>query len=130
MGTAQRDAHISGADRTARGIPAQISEVWVLVPETASAPMALGLERINPNPTARETYLSLAIPRSGNVKLSIYDVAGRRVANVVNQVLPQGWRTIAWDGRDAVGRPVASGMYFARLESSGQVRVGKIVVAR
>ena len=110
--------------------PAQISEVWVQVPETAEAPMVLGLERIHPNPTARETYLRLAIPNAGMVTLSIYDVSGRRVASVVNQALPQGRRVIAWDARDAAGKPVASGTYFARLESGGQVRVGKIVVAR
>ena len=67
---------------------------------------------------------------SGSVNLAIYDVSGRRVASVVNQVLPPGRRTMAWDGRDASGRPVASGTYFARLESGGQVRVRKIVVAR
>ena len=96
----------------------------------AYSPSALGLGRFRPNPTGRGANLSLAIPTPGVVHLAIYDVSGRRVASVVNQVLPSGWRTVEWDGRDALGRPVPSGTYFARLESGGQVRVGKIVVAR
>ncbi|MGH7485274.1 MAG: T9SS type A sorting domain-containing protein [bacterium] len=100
------------------------------VPTEAGAPLALRLDPVFPNPLEAGTKLNFAIPRSGSVKLAIYDVTGRRVALIVDQALPSGMRGVTWDGRDGKGWPVASGTYFARLESAGQTQVRKIVVAR
>src|SRR5256885_11469367 len=51
---------------------------------------------------------------------SLYDIQGRRVATVVNQGQSPGWRSVSWDGRDERRREVASGTYFAKLESGGE----------
>ena len=106
------------------------SEVWVLVPEEAGAPNVVRLEPIYPNPFGDRTQLTYGVPRAGQVRLSVYDLQGRRIATVVNEVQAAGWRSVFWDGRDGRGREVASGAYFARLESGGNVRVRKIVIAR
>jgi len=105
-------------------------EVWILVPTDTGAPLALRLDPVYPNPFQTETRLNFAVPKSGSVLLTIFDVRGRRVATVVEQALPSGWRSIAWDGRDHSGRLVPSGTYFAKLEQAGKVQMRKIVVAR
>ena len=106
------------------------SEVWVTVPAGAGAPQALRLDPVYPNPFGARAYLNFALPGGGAAKLTIFTVSGRKVATIVDQTLPSGWRSVAWDGTDASGRPVASGTYFAKLESAGQVQIRKVVVAR
>jgi hypothetical protein len=101
------------------------SEVWVQVPGETGTPSVLHLGSSFPNPFGVRTQFTYGLPKAGPARLSVYDLQGRRVAIVVNEVQAAGWRSVFWDGRG-----VASGMYFARLESGDEVRTRKIVVAR
>lgn len=83
-----------------------------------------------PNPFRDATRIAFALPRAGRARLDILDVAGRRVATLVARDLPSGAHDAAWDGRDEHGRRVASGAYFARLESGEGVASRKILLAR
>ena len=57
----------------------------------------------------------------GAVTLTVHDVAGRRVTTLVpGEVLPAGTHDLTWHGRDAMGRPVASGTYLLRLAGGDQ----------
>jgi len=105
-------------------------DTWVTVPEGEGAPRVITLSTVRPNPFGDHAVLQYGLPVSAHVRLSVYDLQGRRVATVVDEVQPAGWRSTVWDGRDLVIHPVASGMYFARLEVGGAVQVRKIVVAR
>jgi flagellar hook assembly protein FlgD len=49
--------------------------------------------------------------------LSIYDVAGREVAVLVDENQPAGYHQILWDGKDSQGSPVGNGVYFYRLNA-------------
>jgi agmatine deiminase len=81
---------------------------------------ALRLDQNLPNPFNPETTLSFETPERGNVRLSVYSAAGRRVATLVNSVLDAGPHTVTWRGTDDAGKPVASGVYFFRLTRGGQ----------
>ncbi len=85
---------------------------------------------MRPNPIGGRGELVYGLPRAGRVRLVVYDLQGRRVATVVDRVEAAGWHSATWDGRDAWGRTVASGTYFARLEAARAVETRKIVVAR
>jgi hypothetical protein len=50
----------------------------------------------------------------------VYDVRGRRVRLLADDVLPRGVHTTVWDGRTDAGTPAASGVYFARFVSPGE----------
>jgi len=67
---------------------------------------------------------------AGPVRAIVLDVQGRRVAMLFDGFHPAGRWAARWDGRDAGGSPVASGIYFVRIEADGGVGSGKIVVAR
>ncbi len=92
----------------------------------------LGLTRVElapaaPNPFQSDTVLRFALPVAGPVRLEVFDVAGRRVATpVAEERLPAGAHSIRWDGRDIVGRPVASGVYFLKLTAGTEVRSRKV----
>jgi hypothetical protein len=107
----------------------QASESWVEVP-AADAPRAVALESARPNPFFDQVAMRFGVPATGRVRLSVYDLQGRKVADVVDRMESAGWRDVAWNGRDNQGRPVASGSYFARLESAGTIRTRKITLAR
>lgn len=71
-----------------------------------------------PNPFNPQTTIAFSLAAAGPARLSIYDVAGRRVQTLVAGVLPAGSQTVEWDGSDTTGRSAASGTYIYRLETS------------
>jgi uncharacterized membrane protein len=87
-----------------------------LVGAPPAAPAAhLELSAPSPNPSSSATRLEFALPAAASVDLSVYDASGRRVTTLMHSELPAGRRAVTWDGREASGRPVAAGLYFARL---------------
>ncbi|HEX5130971.1 MAG TPA: FlgD immunoglobulin-like domain containing protein [Candidatus Krumholzibacteria bacterium] len=95
------------------------------------APMpALELYAPAPNPFNPATAIRYALSRESNVALSVYDARGRLVAQLERGDRDAGEHVVRWDGRDAHGAPVSSGVYFVRLESRGDVRVRKIVLLK
>ncbi len=84
-----------------------------------------------PNPTAAGTRLSFALPEAAAVHFTVHDAAGRRVATLARGRYDRGPGEVAWDGRDAAGRPVAPGVYFLRAETaSGATAVARVLVRR
>jgi hypothetical protein len=75
-----------------------------------------------PNPFAGATAIRFELAQGADVTLEIWDVRGRLVrAVVVGRPMPAAAHELGWDGRDAGGRAVAAGVYFARL-TAGPVR--------
>jgi len=109
-------------------------EVWALenlsnTVTSVRSPQASGIElRQNiPNPFNPSTSIIFQVRSPGEVALRIYDIQGRHVRTLVSGNFDSGEHTATWNGRDAMGRQVASGVYFYRLES-GAERVSKRMV--
>jgi flagellar hook assembly protein FlgD len=62
--------------------------------------------------------------------LDVYDLRGAHVATLVDGARPGGDGSTTWNGRDANGRPVASGVYFYRLSAGDTRLVRKMVLLR
>ena len=84
----------------------------------------------HPNPFQPRTTLSFSVPKPGHVRLSIHDAAGRLVRTLVNESRAAGPQSVSWEGRDDSGHPVASGVYFYRMEAGGLVATERVVRAR
>lgn len=98
--------------------------------EFVAAPATLMLRGAAPNPFLRATSFAFGIPSpsgGSRVHLAIYDPAGRSVRVLVDRPTAPGWHAIEWDGRDAHGHRVPSGVYFSRLRLAGDSRVKSVV---
>jgi hypothetical protein len=83
-----------------------------------------------PNPVRSATTVRFGLPETGPVSLRVYSVHGKLVRELAGSVYPAGYHELAWDTRDAAGRPVAAGFYTLRLETRGDVLQRKLVVVR
>ena len=92
---------------------------------------ALGslLEPNYPNPFRDQTQIAYEVARPARVRLIVYDVLGRAVKTLVDQVQRPGRYEAVWDGTDEAGLPTASGFYLYRLDvdGQGQTRVMSLV---
>ena len=70
-----------------------------------------------PNPFNPHTRIGFTLPEDGFAELAVYDAAGRCIATLVHEWRPAGTHWVEWDGRDAHGRPVASGVYYSTLRT-------------
>ncbi|MFQ5584722.1 MAG: FlgD immunoglobulin-like domain containing protein, partial [Calditrichia bacterium] len=73
-----------------------------------------------PNPFNPTTTIKFQIPKSGFAILKIIVILGKEVATLLEKELPPGTYTVQWDGTNDAGIPVASGVYFYRLEVASQ----------
>ena len=106
------------------------SEAWVQVPSSVAAPRAPVLDTPYPNPSGGSVTFRIGIPDQGAAHLRIYDVAGRRIASILEGDEPAGWTTRVWRAEDSSGHRVSTGVYIAVLEVRGQTVRRKILVAR
>ncbi len=96
---------------------------------TPTSPAALAFAGATPNPATPGVAcaIRLAIPRTGILRVSVYDAAGRRVRALYAGVAEAGVRSLTWDGNDARGGSVRRGLYFLRAEQAGIVATRKLV---
>jgi len=96
----------------------------------ASIPAMVRLHPASPNPFNPTTKLTYDMPRTGSVRLAIYDVRGHLVRVLEDGVMPAGRHTATWDGRDTTGRAAGSGGYMFRLKTAEGERTVKAALIR
>ena len=102
----------------------------VVSPPATALPAQWALEANYPNPFNDGTTICYSLPAAAPVRLEIYDLAGRRIRELVDATQPSGYHEIHWDGRDQLGRSAASGTYLCRLRSSGRELHRKLLLLR
>ncbi len=88
------------------------------------------IARARPNPFNPATLIAYNLPRDGHLRLTIYDVRGRRVRRLLDEQRPVGPGQVLWEGTDDQGNPVSSGVYFFETRSGGSVLVGKLALVK
>jgi len=83
-----------------------------------------------PNPFNPATTLSFDLPDAASVELAVFDVAGRRVATLLDGFVAAGVQSVRWSGRSDDGFLLPSGTYFARLDAGRVSSTRKIVLAK
>ena len=90
-----------------------------------SLPTAYGLEPSYPNPFTGVTTIPFATPADGTVRLEVYDLLGRKVATLVDDVMTAGSHEVSWNASD-----LPSGMYFVRLTAGAFVATERMSLVR
>lgn len=83
-----------------------------------------------PNPSSGTVSSSFILPRPTNCRLTIHDVAGRRVKTIVSGRRPEGVHEFTWDGTSDLGRSVAPGVYWMNLAADGEQASERLVRLR
>ncbi|MBT7586624.1 MAG: PKD domain-containing protein [Gemmatimonadetes bacterium] len=83
-----------------------------------------------PNPFNPQTEIRFQLPTSGPVSLRLYNVLGQQIAVLSDGFKTAGFHYLRWDGRDAAGRPAASGPYFYVLQTAHFRQVRKLMLLR
>jgi hypothetical protein len=84
----------------------------------ANVPVKPQLNDCYPNPFNPQTLISFDMPATGNARLEVYSLAGKKVATLVAGEVGAGRHEEVWYGRDDAGQPVPSGVYFYRLQTN------------
>ena len=110
--------------RTAAG-EHRLDEIEIASP----APAILSL-RASPNPFNPRVELHYSVPRSGPVRLRIYDARGQLTRRLLLDAVPAGPGVVVWEGDDEHGRAAASGVYTVQIEAGGSIERCHITLVR
>jgi hypothetical protein len=88
-------------------------------------PVKYALSQNYPNPFNPSTMITYALPKAGNVKLTVFDVLGREVKTLVNEYKTAGTYNVTFDGSS-----VSSGLYFYRINAGSFTDTKKMVLVK
>jgi hypothetical protein len=106
------------------------TEIATFETSISTPPYPFALEQNRPNPFGNSTQIDFTLREDGPVLLRVYDVKGRLVRTLIYKDLVHGPHSQKWDGTDANGNKVASGVYFCRMETSSGILLKKLVLVR
>ncbi|MBN1164042.1 MAG: T9SS type A sorting domain-containing protein, partial [Candidatus Krumholzibacteriota bacterium] len=98
--------------------------------EDGSIPLIYSLVQNYPNPFNPTTTIAYSLADRARVLIEVYNVQGRRVRTLVNQVLEPKRYSVTWDGRDDGGKVLASGIYFIQYRAGDHQFTKKAVLLR
>ena len=110
---------------------AKVTLQVVDVPETSSTIISgFNLGQNYPNPFNARTGITFDIPYACHVNLKIYNLTGQLVKTLVDREMYDGTHTVFWDGSNAQGESVASGIYFYKLNAIDFVSIKKMILLK
>lgn len=95
-----------------------------------SIPDEFKLHQNFPNPFNPTTTIFYDVNKESNVKISVFDLLGREIVTLINQIEQAGSKSINWDGRDFTGNMVNAGVYIYQIEAEGFIQTKKMVVLK
>jgi len=114
----------------------QNGEITVPTEETftlerkAIIPISYALHQNYPNPFNPVTTLRYDLPVDNHVTLTIYDLNGREIHQIVNTSQPAGHHSVMWNSTDSFGKPVSAGIYLYQIRTAGFVQTRKMVLLK
>ena len=98
--------------------------------QVGTRPAAFHLAQNFPNPFNQSTVIRIDLVARAEVELAVYNIAGQKVATLAQGPYPSGAYTFTWDGRNAQGAELASGVYCYRLRANGREQTRKLLLLR
>jgi hypothetical protein len=88
------------------------------------------LHQNNPNPFNPVTTLRYDLPEDAMVNITIYDMMGRLVSNLVSSQQNAGYKSIQWDATNNTGQPVSAGIYLYEIQAGDFRETKKVVLLK
>jgi hypothetical protein len=104
---------------------ALVPEPWPPHPDQPAADLV-----VRPNPFNPSTTVTFSLAGGAAVRVSVFDLQGRLVRQLLDERLPAGAHAVTWNGADASGSTVASGVYLLELDMDGRARTRKVVLLK
>jgi len=98
----------------------KVGDLYTGIPASERTQAEIVLRPNRPNPFNASTTIEYTLPKAGHVALAVYDVAGRKVVDLVDKRQEPGTHHVTWDARDTHGKMVGTGVYLVRLEAAGE----------
>jgi len=83
-----------------------------------------------PNPFNPSTMIRYRLPAAASVSMKVYNTAGQYVATLAEGYYAAGNYAATWDGRNARGEQVATGVYIYRVQAGANVHVGQMTLLK
>ncbi|MEI6172639.1 MAG: cellulase family glycosylhydrolase [Bacteroidota bacterium] len=80
-----------------------------------------------PNPMCESTTLSFKLARDGQVRLSVYNISGQKIADLSDRYMIKGTHSVQWKGKDDRGNTPPSGIYICKLFTDNLVKYSKVL---
>ncbi len=93
-------------------------------------PQRFALHQNYPNPFNPATLIEYSVPRHSHVMITVYNVLGQEIEQLVNDERSAGRHSVFWDGKDERGQQVASGIYFYHMQAGEFVVTKKMVLLK
>ncbi len=94
------------------------------------APIQYVLHQNHPNPFNPITTLEYDLPLDAFVTLTVFDLLGGEIAQLVNTTQRAGFKSIQWDATDSMGKPVSAGVYLYQIQAGEFVQTRKMVLLK
>ena len=95
-----------------------------------SLPTVYALHYNHPNPFNPITSLTYDLPEQAQVTLTVYDMLGREVTQLVNTTQEAGYRSVRWNATDKTGKPVSAGVYLYQIRAGDFIQTRKMVLLK
>jgi hypothetical protein len=102
-----------------RGLAYSLGEPSAIDPENLNLPRIFSLEQNYPNPFNPSTQIKFSLPVNANVKITVYNLLGQIVRELVNNNMNTGSHSVQWNSDDSSGKKVSSGIYFYEINANG-----------
>ena len=96
----------------------------------AVVPASFTLHQNFPNPFNPITTIRYDLPSDAFVTLSIYDMLGKEITQLVNTNQQAGFKSIQWDAVDSMDRSVSAGIYLYQIQTGELIKTKKMVLLR
>ncbi|MEE9190351.1 MAG: T9SS type A sorting domain-containing protein [Candidatus Neomarinimicrobiota bacterium] len=93
-------------------------------------PNHFSLSQNYPNPFNPNTMIRYQLPEESHVSLTIYDINGRQILQLVNESQSAGYKSIQWDSKDRFGQPVSAGLYIYHIQAGQISQTRKMVLLK
>lgn len=103
------------------------TEQYLSTEDVAGVPDEFVLNQNYPNPFNPTTNIRYALPEAVDVKVQVFDLRGRLVSTLVNEMQPAGYYNLTWSPVDLQGVPLGTGMYLTRIQAGDYSKVIKML---